>query len=166
MLTSALIVNKTNKINKPANFNISSTIMAEADKKISRKRGKNFDYSEKLLLADLAIENKEILDSKLTNQVTNIKKQKIWESTQSKINSLGFANRSTTEVKNKWSNMVQKAKKENSEFKKKMSKTGGGPQPTPISPISARIIEVYGDTPGFSGLTGVESSSFGLFICP
>ena len=120
--------------------------MAEADKKMSRKRGTHFDYNEKLLLADLAIENKEILDSKLTNQVTNIKKQKVWESTQSKINSLGFAHRSTTEVKNKWSDMVQKAKKE---FKKKMSKTGGGPQPTPISPISARIIEVYGDTPGF-----------------
>ena len=43
-------------------------------RKMSRKRGENFDYNEKVLLVDLTIESKEILDSKLTNQVTNIKK--------------------------------------------------------------------------------------------
>ena len=55
-----------------------------------------------------------------------------------KVNALGVASRSVPEVKNKWNNMIQKAKKDNTEFVTKARATGGGP---PLSPISSRIVD-------------------------
>ena len=104
-----------------------------------------------------------LVDSKFTNQITNVKKNKVWREVQMKVNALGVASRSVPEVKNKWNNMIQKAKKENTEFVTKARATGGGPPPTPLSPISSRIVDIYGDSPAFSGLMGVQSSFAGLF---
>ena len=78
-----------------------------------------------------------------------------------KVNALRVASRAVPEVKNKWNNMIQKAKKENTEFVTRA--TGSGPPPTPLSPISSRIVGIYGDSPAFSGLMGVQSSFAGLF---
>ena len=80
---------------------------------ISRKRGKNFDNLEREVLLECAIENKPVLESKFTNQITNNKKMKIWEETQKKVNALGVASRTMPEVRNKWYNMIQKAKRKN-----------------------------------------------------
>ena len=77
-----------------------------SESKVKRNRSKNFDSTEKDVLLESAIANKETIESKFTNQITNVKKGKVWRDTQTKINALGFANRSVTEVKNKWSNMV------------------------------------------------------------
>ena len=49
-----------NKMSKPEN---------------SRKRSKNFDNFEREVLLEAAIEKKEIIDSKFTNQITNVKKK-------------------------------------------------------------------------------------------
>ena len=128
----------------------------------NRKRSKNFDNLEREVLLECAIGNRDVIESKFTNQITNIKKIKVWQDTQTKVNALGVASRTVPEVRTKWNNMLQKAKKDHSELIAKKKKTGGGPQPPPLSPISARIVEVYGDSPGFSGLTGVQSSFSGL----
>ena len=45
----------------------------------SRKRSKNFDNLEREVLLEAAIENKEIIDSKFTNQITNLKKKQSME---------------------------------------------------------------------------------------
>ena len=47
-----------------------------------------------------------------------------------KVNSVGVANRSVTEIKEKWRNLTKKAKTEVTQLKRSMSQTGGGP---PIS---------------------------------
>ncbi|KAH3822205.1 hypothetical protein DPMN_123978 [Dreissena polymorpha] len=50
--------------------------------------------------------------------------------------------------------MVKKAKKEFSEYKKESAKTGGGRPSSDPPSTSSRIIEMYKDTAGFSGIPG------------
>ena len=83
--------------------------------KQQRSRGKNFYKAEKEVLLDHAIKHKQIIESKLTNSIIVQKKGEVWRSASDKINSLGVARRTVKDVKNKWSNMVQKAKKEKAE---------------------------------------------------
>ena len=56
--------------------------------------------------------------------------------------------------------MIRKTKREHTEFQAKQI---GGPQPAPWSLISARIVDIYGDSSAFAWSTGVQSSFFGLF---
>ena len=70
---------------------------------------------------------------------------------------MGQANRTVQEVKDKWKNLHSTAKKEFSSFKNESKKTGGGPQPKPPSQSSEQIIEIFEDTPAFSGLRGFET---------
>ena len=75
----------------------------------------------------------ETIQSKLTNNVTNKKKQEIWEEITRAVNAVGTANRTVSEVKDKWKNFHSTAKKEFSEFKRESKKTGGGQPPKPPS---------------------------------
>ena len=43
----------------------------------NRKRSKNFDNLKREVLLECAIENRDIIESKFTNQVTNIKNQSL-----------------------------------------------------------------------------------------
>ena len=63
------------------------------------------------LLTELVEKNIEIINSKFSNTVTNKKKMKIWENITIQINALGVANRTAKEIKTKWINMHQPAKK-------------------------------------------------------
>jgi len=73
------------------------------------------------------------------------------------VNAVGRANRSVQEIKDKWKNLHSTAKKEFSNYKKEYKKTGGGPPPKPPSQSSEQIIEIFEDTPAFSGLGGFET---------
>ena len=99
----------------------------------------------------------ETIQSKLTNNITNKKKQQVCEEITRAVNAVGTANRTVSEVKDKWKNLHSTAKKEFSEFKRESRKTGGGSPPKPPSVSSKEIIEVFEDTPGFSGLNGFET---------
>ena len=121
-----------------------------------RKRKPNFSVYEIGVITE-NVENVETTQSKLTNNITNKKKQEVWEEITRAVNAVGTANRTVTEVKDKWKNLHSTAKKEFSEFKRESRKTGGGPPPKPPSVSSKEIIEVFEDTPGFSGLNGFET---------
>ena len=123
-----------------------------------RKRKRNVSVYEIGVIAENVKKHLETIQSKLTNNVTNKKKQEIWEEITRAVNAVGTANRSVSEVKDKWKNLHSTAKKEFSEFKRESKKTGGGPPPKPPSVSSKEIIEVFEDTPGFSGLKGFETS--------
>lgn len=140
-----------------------SARMTDADiqTKSGRNRGKNFDTSEIQLLTDLVEKNIDIINSKFTNTITNEKKKKIWENITSQVNSLGIANRSIKEIKTKWTNMHQTAKKEFSTNKLSQRKTGGGPCAKPLSVVSEKIVDLYKDSPTFNGLSGFETQSTG-----
>ena len=87
----------------------------DADKK---KRSSNWDSAEMTMLQQLVNDNITVIRSKLTNSITNSKKNGIWKDISSKINALGLHSRSDKEVKTKWQNLQTKAKKEYAESKK------------------------------------------------
>ena len=101
-------------------------------------------------------ENLEIIQSKLTNSITNKRKTEAWEEITRDVNAVGQENRTIQEVKDKWKKLHSLAK-EFSSFKKDSKKTGGGPPPKPPSQSSEQIIEIFENTPAFSGLRGFET---------
>ena len=120
---------------------------------VSRKaRKKNFSASEIAILTEKVEENLSIIQSKLTNSVTNQKKNEIWCKIADAVNAVGVARRTTTEVREKWKNLHAQAKKEFTELAKEQKKTGGGEAPKMPSAATAKIIDLFRETPSFTGL--------------
>ena len=125
-----------------------------------KARKSNFSATEIAVLTEKYEENIEILQSKFTNNVTNAKKNKVWEEIAAAVNAVGVTLRTTQEVKDKWKNLQCTAKKEFSGFKKEQKKTGGGPAPSNPSEATLKIIEMFSETPSFTGLQGFETGGF------
>ena len=119
-----------------------------------RKRKPNFTTRELTIITENVEANKGILQSKFTDNVTNKTKTETWKAITEKVNAVGVASRTIYEVKQKWKGLFSIAKKEFSQQKKAQRKTGGGPAPGEPSDTSKMIVEVYDNTPGFSGITG------------
>ena len=118
-------------------------------KKERKARKPNFSVAECNLLLQLADENLETIREKFSNNLTNKKKKAIWESISEKVNALGVAKRTPTEVHEKWRACVG--------WHGKNSKP-----PPPPNATSQRILELFGDEPGFSGIQGgIESGQAG-----
>lgn len=124
-----------------------------------RTRGKNFDTTEIQLLTDLVEKNIETINSKFSNTLTNDKKKKVWENITEQVNAMGIASRTVKEVKTKWFNMHQAAKKEYCDNKLYRRQTGGGPCPKPMSQATEKIVDLFKDTPSFDGLSGFETQA-------
>ncbi len=140
---------------------------AQPEKRQGKKRKQNFTSAECSLLVDLVEKNLGTLRGQFSSTITNAKKQQLWETIASKINSLGYEKRTPAEVREKWRNMAQVAKKTNSGLLKSQRKTGGGPAEKPPTSTTAKIISLLGDEPSFSGIQGgfeSESPSLGKFI--
>ena len=95
-----------------------------------KKRKANFTAAETTLLVDLVEKNLPTLRGKFSSTVTNVRKQKIWQDITSQLSRLGYEKRTAVEVRKKWRNMTQNAKKISSGLKKSRRKTGGGPELT------------------------------------
>ena len=131
-------------------------------KKERKARKPNFSVAECNLLLQLAEENLETIREKFSNSLTNKKKKAIWESISEKVNALGVAKRTPTEVREKWRAMCGVAREELNQEKKSKERTGGGKPPPPPNATSQRILELFGDEPGFSGIEGgIESGQAG-----
>lgn len=78
-------------------------------KKRSKKR--NFSEREVAILTEEYKKHMLILNSRLTNSITNQKKQRIWERITESINAVGVNRRRVSEVKEKWRNMQRKARR-------------------------------------------------------
>lgn len=128
--------------------------MASPAKKV---RKANFSPAEISVLTEKFEENMDILQSKFTNSITNAKKNKIWEEISEAVNAVGVTATSTQEVRDKWKNLQSHAKREFSSFKSEEKKTGGGPAPPNPSEASLKIINMFSDTPSFTGLQGFET---------
>ena len=132
--------------------------MASSD--ILRKaRKKNFSASEIVVLTNKVKENLSLIQSKFTNSVTNLKKKNDrCEKIADAVNPVGVAMRITTEVCRKWQNLHSQAKEEFSELAKEQKKTSGGPAPKLPSALTAKVIDIFKETPSFTGLEGFEST--------
>ena len=123
----------------------------------ARKRKPNFSVSEIAIITEYVGKNLHIMQSKLTNNITNKAKKEMWEEITREVNAVGQASRSVQEVKDKWKNLHSDAKKEFNTFRRESKKTGGGPPPKPPSQSSEKLIELLEGTPAFSGLEGFEA---------
>ena len=85
------------------------------------------------------------------------KKNEAWQKLADVVNAVGVANRTAAEIREKWKNLHSQAKKEFTVLSKEQKKTGGGPVPKMPSAAAAKIIDLFKDTPSFTGLDGFES---------
>ena len=131
---------------------------------LRKHRKQNFSPSEIAVLTEKVEENLTILQSKLTNSVTNQKKNEIWQKISDAVNAVGVTVRTTAEVREKWKSLHSQAKREFTELTKEQKKTGGGPAPKMPSTSTAKIIDLLKDTPSFTGLEGFESKGERIFI--
>ena len=76
-----------------------------------KARKQNFSASEIAILTEKVEENLSIIQSKLTNSVTNQKKNEIWCKIADAVNAVGVARRTTPEVREKWKNLHAQAEK-------------------------------------------------------
>jgi hypothetical protein len=102
-----------------------------AGEKQKKERKLNFSVTEIDTLTSKVHENLDVLQSKWPNAITNQRKNKIWDKITQEINAIGVANRTTSEVKEKWKNLTSSAKKKFADVNRQMRKTGGGPPPNP-----------------------------------
>ena len=79
-----------------------------------RKRKSNFTYEEILVLEEqLSLEeNRRILSSKFTDQITNESKRRKWEEIATKCSAVGPTVRSGADCSNKWQLMKKNAKRD------------------------------------------------------
>lgn len=129
------------------------------ESKTKRERKKNFTIDEIQLLTAEFSENKDVLESKLTNSITNKHKNDLWQRITEKINALGYEKRTVDEIKMKWRNLTSHAKASWNNFKRDCNKTGGGPAPAPPTQDEMRIVTLYEGHPKFNGLDGFQSFS-------
>lgn len=121
------------------------------------RRKKNFSVNEITVVTESVRQNIEIIQSKLTNSITNKRKTKAWEEITRDVNTVGQEIHTIQEVKDKWKNLHSISKNEFSSFKRDSKKTGGG---LPPSQSSEQIIEIFENTPAFSGLRGYETYNY------
>ncbi|XP_062578028.1 uncharacterized protein LOC134239909 [Saccostrea cucullata] len=82
-----------------------------------------------------------------------------------KVNAVGVAKRNLSEVKDKWRNMCREAKMKFTENRRQMTKTGGGPPPTPLSQTMQDVVDMYKDASSFHGIEGgIETSMPGCSV--
>ncbi|CAG2252640.1 unnamed protein product [Mytilus edulis] len=118
--------------------------------KLKRLKKTNFTVAEEDLIQQLVEKHSSVINGKLTNTVTNQLKKKVWDDIAIKVNSLGVAIRTATEVRNKWRNTTRVAKAVYTTHRSELFKTGGGPAPK--QPSSA--VESYPSYEGHHQLQG------------
>ena len=115
------------------------------DESKARKRKPNFSVNEISVITENHL---AVIQSKLTNNITNRKKNEVWQEITDSVNAVGTARRTVAEVKDKWKNLHSTANKEFATFRRETKKTGGGPAPKPPSASSEKV-EVFEDTPAW-----------------
>ncbi|XP_067684406.1 nuclear apoptosis-inducing factor 1-like [Haliotis asinina] len=116
--------------------------MAETDD--SKKRKPNWHKEECLLLAELVKERKTVIEGRFGPGVTSANRHEAWQKITDTLNANGRQQRSKEEVIKKWKNLKSAGKSAYSTFKNSTTATGGGPPPTPISPVTEAVVDCIG----------------------
>lgn len=111
-----------------------------------RERSKNFSEYEKQLLLEI-IKDVPIIFSKQRDGDALKKKDAAWASITSKFNEdSGVNKRETMALKHCVTNLTCSAKKEDSNLKRQLFKTGGGSTPANLSSASSTIVSLMPQT--------------------
>ncbi|KAJ8706251.1 hypothetical protein PYW08_002060 [Mythimna loreyi] len=124
-----------------------------------KQRSANFTNYEKTLLAELVMKYKDIVENKRTDATSNVQKAAGWTRLAQEFNSMSSnRNRTPNSLKTCWENIKRNTKKQVSDRKKQIFKTGGGqPQPTNGNSSANVIVEaVLG--PALEGLPNIYDS--------
>ena len=112
--------------------------------KQGKKRKQNFDSVACNLLVNIVEHNLDTLLGQFSSTITNAKKQKLWETITSQINS--YEKRTPMEIRKKWRNMAQVDKKKTSSgIMLSQRKTGGRSAAKAPANITAKIISLEPD---------------------
>ena len=100
-----------------------------------------------------------LVKGKNSMEVTNIKKQEMWEDATRRVNALGVCLRTEVEVKDKWRNMSRGAKEKFTQETKERSKSGSGLAPQRPTQAEDNTSNALKDTASFKGIDrGLDSS--------
>ncbi|XP_077511876.1 myb/SANT-like DNA-binding domain-containing protein 3 [Amblyomma americanum] len=110
-----------------------------------RKAAPRFTVEEKRLLTSVVNEHKRFLECKKTDVASLAKKSEVWKEVAKIFNSHhGVTRRDHLQLKKCWANMKQKWKEEDAKQKRELHKTGGGPAPAAMDPLTEQVGAVAG----------------------
>ncbi|XP_061180787.1 myb-related transcription factor, partner of profilin-like, partial [Saccostrea echinata] len=92
-----------------------------------KRRKPNWTERELLALAEAVAPRSRLLKSKISPSITVDRKQKMWSEIAIQLNSITLVNRTIDEIKKKWVDMQSLTKKTESERRRSIKMTGGGP---------------------------------------
>ncbi|KAK9744904.1 Myb/SANT-like DNA-binding domain [Popillia japonica] len=110
--------------------------------KIKKSRSAHFSKEEELLFADEVYKERNIIECKMSNKVSNLEKDQAWDRVLNSFNSRGLACRSIDQLKAKYDNLKSKARKVVANKNKCIEGTGGGPSYDSFDPIIEAILKI------------------------
>ncbi|CAG9840677.1 unnamed protein product [Diabrotica balteata] len=117
------------------------------------KKRINYTPDENKLLIHLVQVNKDIIENKSTNAVSNKEKDEAWKHITIQFNEkLTHVHRDESSLRKQWSNIKQDCRKKAAESRRQLYKTGGGPPAPEAKDIEETIILEVINTKTISGL--------------
>lgn len=107
------------------------------------QRTQNLTGEEKILLKDLIISHKEVIEDKKLDGNSAKKKKLAWETTAKEFNACypGTPNRTVEQLKSWWKQQKVRVRKEATYYKIEKRKTGGGPPP-PLPDLDQSVLDI------------------------
>ncbi len=130
-----------------------------------KKRKPNFTKEEMNVLLEEVEGSKDVLFSRLTNVLTNKKKQDRWSLIVNKINAVApnATSRTLKEIKKKWEDAKAASKKRAVQLKKEQKQTGGGSKTPDLTNVDQKVLNIIGADSIDGVADGMES---GVSIVP
>ncbi|XP_018377336.1 PREDICTED: uncharacterized protein LOC108757379 [Trachymyrmex cornetzi] len=123
------------------------------------QRAKKFTTSEKNDLLDIIFLYCHVLENKVTDNITNLKKDEAWTNITIEYNKNRTTIRSEKNLRLCWDNIKRDTRKYYATLKRETYKTGGGVLTLEKNPIFERAKEILGDTT-VSGLANPFDSDY------
>lgn len=112
---------------------------------MEKRRQPNFSSDELEILLASVEQRSKILFGKFGGAVTAAAKDKSWDDVALAVSSVSGIERSSKEVKKKWSSVKSAVKTTVSAAKKERGRTGGGPEGATISEFDNKIVGIMGE---------------------
>ena len=88
------------------------------------------------------------------------KKKEAWETISIKINAEFGTKLSKKQVEEKWRYLRRTSKSANASFRRSQKETGGGRPPACLSETQLKMVEILGESAGFSGISGAIETEY------
>ncbi|XP_076049504.1 uncharacterized protein LOC143030228 [Oratosquilla oratoria] len=119
--------------------------MAEESQK--KKRKPNWSQEETLLLVNVIMEKKIIINGRFKPSLSHKEKREAWQSITDAINGTNpLTKRTMEDVETKWFSVLSKSRKKISAIKAEYNQSGaGGPKAPPLDAVDMKVEELLGE---------------------